>query len=82
MLFDAVLKVMQQMFQFFFNLMNSLELRSGVSLWSVFIVFLVGGGILKAVLSTIGGAGLASATSSSIHSMSYDSHKDKPKAES
>lgn len=60
-MFDWIFSVMQQMFQLFFDFMNSIQLRENVSLWSLLLVFLIGGGISSAVIQHIGGASLASA---------------------
>lgn len=60
-MFDWVFSVMRQVFQLFFDFMNAVELREGVTFWSLLLVFLIGGGIATAVVQHIGGASLASA---------------------
>lgn len=70
-MFDWVFSVMKQMFQLFFDFMSAVELREGVTFWSLLLVFLIGGGIVTAVVRHIGGASLASAGVAA-----YDSYKN------
>ena len=77
-MFDWIFSVMQRMFQLFFDFMNSIQLRENVSLWSLFLVFLIGGSIATAVVRIIGNGGLASSISSTVNSAHMDNYKNKP----
>ena len=60
-MFDWIFNVVKQMFQMFFDFMSTVELKDGVTFWSLLLVFLIGGGIASAVVQHVGGASLASA---------------------
>lgn len=58
MLFDWVFDVMRQCFQFVYDVLTKTEFKEGITMWSLLIVFIFGGSLIRVVLSSIGGTGL------------------------
>ena len=75
-MFDFCFDLLKQMFQFTFDFMTSTELKEGVTVWALFIVLLVAGGVSRAILTHFSGVGLATSSSDT-----YDHYKSRARSE-
>lgn len=74
-MFDWIFNIIKRMFTLFFDFMNTVELRDGVTFWSLLVVFIIGGSLASLVIRVVGGGGLASSAISTVKASQMDNYE-------